>query len=587
MEQHTDPQDSHGLQLGADPWREMAAAQGAGGGGNALAQQMLQRHPHASLIERSLGLSVPGTAEVDASACEREGVDAFTVGTHSIFSTPEPSLDVAVHEAAHKLQHSGALKDAGLDPELQAEALAETVASSGRVDPLMGGGPAGAGSRVPSGTRAYIEITDADQKAKKEWEVGSTARVGDAGMTVTTGMKHECYADPGLVASANELLQAKSSGVSIKSGSKKISGEAPDGSGKRTLTEVVPTIAVNDATSGDQTFWADCGRSSREVMGPTGTDSAPRGVYDDGLGTTKTTTASSTNPANLRDDIFVKAGLGTTPDAARAAYMALSATDREAFDKKHGINKYATPDVGDAFVSRRHDQALQPGDAAGFNFHWGGVIMAAGPDRVTFENFAKPGTTYDSKDTAWYFETYGPPTKAGQTWHEQNQGSVGGDVSDDNITMAATTADYPTMAAALSTRSLIDRATRSDREEELSAVEAELKSRNIKVSVNVKETEDWTGADEVYVEVSSGVGLATTSVVDLNDGHGHTFTVSLAGLLPLTGPLTGPVTVKVYDKDVFFDDLLVDMTWSAPYDKTTNSSTKDGADLAVEVDFDR
>ncbi len=64
--------------------------------------------------------------------------------------------------------------------------------------------------------------------------------------------------------------------------------------------------------------------------------------------------------------------------------------------------------------------------------------MTPGHDKVTFENFAKPGTKYDSKDTDWYFETYGPPTKKGQTFHEHNEGSVG-EKDKNNVTMAAST----------------------------------------------------------------------------------------------------------------------------------------------------
>jgi hypothetical protein len=59
----------------------------------------------------------------------------------------------------------------------------------------------------------------------------------------------------------------------------------------------------------------------------------------------------------------------------------------------------------------------------------------------------------------------------------------------------------------------------------------------------VRETEDWTGADEVYVVLSSAAGTTRSAVVDLNDGQHHDFLLGLASLLPMTGP----ITVKVYD----------------------------------------
>jgi hypothetical protein len=121
-------------------------------------------------------------------------------------------------------------------------------------------------------------------------------------------------------------------------------------------------------------------------------------------------TSRSYRPSEQRDNILVAAGLGATPAAALAAYRAMSDVDRDAFDQEHGLNRYAAPSVGEAFSVE---------NAEGFNFHWGGVVFTAGGgDRVTLENFAK-GAGYDGQDLAWYFEMYGPPSKAGQTWQDQ------------------------------------------------------------------------------------------------------------------------------------------------------------------------
>ncbi|MCB0642794.1 MAG: hypothetical protein KDC44_14195, partial [Phaeodactylibacter sp.] len=265
----------------------------------------------------------------------------------------------------------------------------------------------------------YTEVKKSAQSTT-EWDVGSDARVSDTGETVTTEMMHEAYATADQIKWSNQILKAQDSGIEISAGGKTVTGTAPNGSGRKTLKEVKPNIRSSSKPASSQDFWTDCGRSSREVMGPHNADKSPRGNYMNNSGKLAETAASS-NPATFRDEIWTKSGLDADPDKARDAYLALSDKDRDAFDKKHKINKYADPGIGDAFVSRRDDKST----TSGFNFHWGGVIMHPGHDKVTFENFAKTGTTYASKDEKWYFETYGPPSKKGQTFHEQNEGSVG------------------------------------------------------------------------------------------------------------------------------------------------------------------
>lgn len=427
---------------------------------------LLDGYPHRDVIEERTGVRLPGRAGVDLSL-KADGVKAVTEGDTTWFGSADPALEVAAHEATHLLQHAGATRDQGLGPERHARFVAAGVEGGRSVGGLLGR----EGAPVPSAPRTYTEMTDAEQKAAGEWEVGSTARVGDEGRTVTTEFMRECWAESSLIASAEATLRSKGSGVSIKAGAGTITGRAPDGSGARTLHEVEAKISVSDPSTTN--FYADCGRSSREVMGPTGADRRPKGVFTSDTGA-ETETGRSKNPADYRSEVFSgtgrlytvtsgdslssiarkvlgdesrwkeiyehgtnKALIGPDPSLIRAGqtlilppgtaaegrahYLGLSASEREEFDRRHGINEYAAPGVGEAFTARR-DDALS---SAGFNFHWAGVIMEAGPDRVTFENFAKPGTDYDTKDEEWFFQTYGPASKPGQTFHEQNQDSVG------------------------------------------------------------------------------------------------------------------------------------------------------------------
>ena len=531
--------------------------------------------PRRASIETAFGAHLPGTAIHNPSSCEERGVQAYTDGAVTHFASDSPSLHVAAHEAAHQLQHSGATRDAGMGAERHADELATAVTSGSSAKHLLGG----SGEAVSATVHNYTEFTKSQQRAAGEWSAGSTAKIGDEGKTATTEYQHECYADPSLIKSANEILEAKKSGIRIKAGGAGIAGNAPDGSGWRSLSKVVPDILEDPA---DEEFYADCGRSSREVQGPSGTDTAPKGIYSDAAGD-RTETSGSKDPATYRDDIYIAGGLGADATTARVAYRALAPADKEAFDKKHGINRHAAPGVGESFVARRDDDVSNEG----FNWHWGGVIMVAGGDRVTFENFAKAGTDYDTKDKEWYFETYGPPSKAGQTFHDSNVHTVGEPGKNTTTMTAATSADpssFTSAAAGMSTGKLIERYAATLDLGEKMALEAAMRKRTIKVKVKVLKTEDITGADHVYVKVTSGGKSSKTSQEKLNDGDMHTFDISLDKL----SPVSGTIAVKVYDADwLDGDDMISIINWAAPFAERSDDRPWDGAHYETKVWFDK
>jgi hypothetical protein len=98
------------------------------------------------------------------------------------------------------------------------------------------------------------------------------------------------------------------------------------------------------------------------------------------------------------------------------------------------------------------------------------------------------------------------------------------------------------------------------------------------VHVHVKSTEDWTGADEVYVKVTGPGGTFKSGTKSLNDGHSHTFAVSTVPF----GDFSRPVTVDVYDEDwPDGDDHIVRMTWSPPFGDAKNTKSYDEANYAV------
>jgi hypothetical protein len=119
------------------------------------------------------------------------------------------------------------------------------------------------------------------------------------------------------------------------------------------------------------------------------------------------------------------------------------------------------------------------------------------------------------------------------------------------------------------------------------AIEQALAGRQVVVDVNVKKTEDWTGADEVYALLKSGNKQAKTPVKSLNDGQSGSFALPLPSLMPVNGP----ISVQIYDEDLgtFYDqdDLIVYMFWQPPYGAIRNTRSRDEADYDVVVRFNK
>jgi hypothetical protein len=535
--------------------------------------------PHAPSIESTTGASIPGSALYDPAACRERGVPAFTEGSLTRFATPAPPLRVAAHEAAHQLQHAGRTHDAGLGAEGHAHAVAESVCFGVNARPLLGA----RGRSVAPTLHAYTEIPAATQVVTGQWNIGSNARVADTGLMVTSASitdGHVCYAEPSLIEPANLVLRAKDSGVRLRPGAPGPSGDAPDGSGAKSTVEVIAQVR-SATSSGD--VWADCGRMSRELQGPAGRDSRSRGFYRDAGGTERQT--SSGDPVGIRDEALVSAGLGPDPATAQAAYQAMSSGAREAFDAAHGIGRHAAPSVGQSYMSARDDART----LHGFNFHWGGVVMVSGGDRVTFENFARPGTGYETRNDRWYFDMYGPPSKAGQTWHDRwaegsgREGVGVGEPGHGSVTIPTRTSADPSAwtagTPALSTGELITRRAAAAQDGEIMALDAEMRTRWVKASVEVVAEQE--GADEVYVRIEHGGRARETGELDMSTGDRNTFWLPLSAIMPVTGT----IQVKVYDSDVIRDDLLSIVNLrDVP---VSDNRPWDGAEYHTRAEFDR
>lgn len=399
------------------------------GAGNAAVARMLRTFPHEDTLQRRLGRSVPGAAVVDPEGCDAHGVEAFTEGTRTHFASAQPRLEVAAHEAAHQLQHAGATREGGLGPERHAHEVARTVAAGDSAEALIGPH----GEVVPSALRPYTEIPP-DKQGPDEWPVGKLARVAEDGTMVVQQDSiygsHKLWATKSRIQASNAALAGKGSVVRLKEGGEQMTGNPPQLNKPGMIGKCMDLVSVepeNTATSTAGTtmeIWADCGRCARDVMGVGGGsgknyDKVTATFTEDG----KRVKTDASSPKAMADEIMAKTlGKDAWWDEAEAGwekYREMTAAERDAFDREHGINKYVSPGVGEGYTMSTGGKSY-PGKRT-WNFHWAGVVLSNGSDHVTLENYAVGYA--NAVNTDWDFQMYGAANKAGQTFHEQHKAS--------------------------------------------------------------------------------------------------------------------------------------------------------------------
>jgi hypothetical protein len=379
--------------------------------------------PHRQRLESTFGAAVPGHAVVDSVVSRGLGVEAFTEDATTHFSARTPSMKVAAHEAAHQLQNAGRTQDVGLEPEAHAEVLAQSATAGRSARHLLGGSrymPAPA-------VRPYTEIPVSAQKGDDSWATPSKLPLrlaADGNMAATQDGAygtHELWAKPSLVNASNSALTARKSVIRLRTGGGWIGGVVPGAPASTLLLQVVPENVATSTAGNTMSLWADCGRSARDVMGAGGGTGKNydqvTAMYSSSGAVVRT---SAHNPEDMKNEIVKnELGGGASAAAGWTKYNALAPSDRAAFDKKTGINRYAAPGVGEGFTMSSGGASF-PGKTT-WNFHWAGVVMRSGGDVVTLENFAVGDP--DAKNTDWNFQMYGPPSRLGQTFHEQHLAS--------------------------------------------------------------------------------------------------------------------------------------------------------------------
>jgi hypothetical protein len=98
------------------------------------------------------------------------------------------------------------------------------------------------------------------------------------------------------------------------------------------------------------------------------------------------------------------------------AYKSMDPAERDRFDRRTKINRYATPEPGEAWAMSSGGTPFA--GVSTWNFHWAAVVMASADDRVTLENYSVNRPM--EQNTNWKFQMYGPQSKSGQTFHDQH-----------------------------------------------------------------------------------------------------------------------------------------------------------------------
>jgi hypothetical protein len=531
--------------------------------------------PYSQRILQATGASLSLSSVLDAPGCARRETPSFTEGMTTHFSSETPSLHVAAHEAAHQLQHAGLTRDFGLGPEGHAGAVADAITDGRPATALIGN----RGQPVSLSTRNYV-ATDGAGKWKGVSAGAVFARLAENGEAWTRG-GHDAFATPSSIASANNILQAKQSGISVSAGSDAKTVEAPDGSGSKSLSKLDVKFDV-DPTG--KTFYGDCRQAAREVMGPKGSDKPEDVICSPG----GTPTMLPSRPIDMVPKlVFVDKRISETPDydkmtpdqkqeviaKARDDYDDLSSEEKDKLRKSPiaaekakqlGIDQYAQPGVGEAFAVF----PAQPGGIGQFDFHYATVIMVAGPDRLTLEN---AGEAKDTKTEAWFMQIYGQRKQ--QSFQEEHESFGPGAHTVVVITMPpapSDVGDYPT----LSTSELIRRSKASTDANEKSYLDLELGRRAVTAVVEVVKKDSWIMDDRVQIAFAG----QKTETQQIPEGRSGTFSMPVKSISPVGDPLQ----INVYE-GILWGKLIGSASWPDPYSPLSTSLVRGKTTYTLKV----
>lgn len=411
--------NADGLEVDPGATPPSGAAQGSG------RYEHLSEFPHYAALEHAFGTPFKASAIAAPELCRTLGAPAFTFGDIAIFSSKDPPLEVAAHEATHVAQHNGVTWDLGLGPEGHAATVAQAIQAGASVRALL----AQRGAQVRPALRPYTVVKAKDQRPG-HYDVGKTLRVS-LGMAVVD-QSQDCWAMNWVIERSNSILTSQKSPVTMKKTGEQLAGNYPPLPGEEppyqvdkdnkpflpvTLHKVKPSVAK---------LPGDCGQAACTIMG---TDPKSVGAYyvEPGTGYDMTTAEKPTKgkyvetnrPQAMALEVYRRHFRPNDDDKAAKFqayndYKNLSPEKRKEFDQKNKLNEYARPEVGEAYV------ITDPDSTSKYPHHWGAVVLTDGgpnakaENRVTLENFRTEPPEANDK---WWFSMYGKSGK--QTFHEQ------------------------------------------------------------------------------------------------------------------------------------------------------------------------
>lgn len=425
-----------------------------GGRGNAAAADKLNGSGPWSVpqdIEAAFGVDFSHIKIVVSNAPAKIGALAYAQGNEihflpGVWSEQDPKArHILAHELTHIMQQARGTSGTGggvnADPKLEAEAeRIAAMAARGQSVNMGSGAPRG---RSNAPMQPYVKDNRGNQ----------TLRVSEDGrMAVAEGYpNHDFWADASLISEADSKLRANSSVISLKAAGSATVVRKPDGSGLSRLTKVEPSNSRTNTSGSSMMHYADCGRSTRDVMGGNGEGwGTMRATYN--TEETKTTSSSSSSSSGgWWDQMMSMWGFGSNDEetttetvtervrketsaghrpgdwkreifadiaGSESDYMAMSEEERRKIDEAAGINDFANPEIGEGFTMSSGGDPIAGYEDNTWNFHFAGLVMKSGGDFVTLENFSV--SQPDVSNTDWTFDMYGPAHKEGQTFHDQH-----------------------------------------------------------------------------------------------------------------------------------------------------------------------
>ena len=444
--------------------------------------------PHLDRIQQSFGVDLSGVqAYIGGSAtaaCQQMGAAAYASGNRIAFQE-QPSLELAAHEAAHivqqasgKVQLSGGVGKVGDEYENHADAVAAKVATGQKVEGLLseyqGTNPqiaenVQAKQQAPKIAESITQLSanrgnSLIQLYRSEPLYGERYRVSDDSSIAVRQENygsHDLWAAPGKAEKSNKQLEGVKSGVRLEANySNRITVPTLE-NGQKNLYKVRAINLDDDVCTPNMKIWADCGRAARQVIGG---NQGTRGVYKDpasgGRNPIWKTTVKTPDPTvmkwqiledvlrryeqqlgrklldekeirQLKNDNNAKNSTKTRKKLADyfvRVYNQLPPEVRNDLDRRARINRWANPQVGQAYTISSGGPAMPGREEDTWNFHWAGVVMKSddGRDNVTLENNSV--SNYNAKNERWIFQMYGSAIaaktddeKLGQTFHEEHK----------------------------------------------------------------------------------------------------------------------------------------------------------------------